>query len=223
VDIADNNVVGSVTNNAFRIGFRFLQGTAAGAGLQMPTEIANALQYQTPANVIASSTTPTILGNGGLQTNILTANAVPTLGGVALQPGAIISLNICENATGGFTWTWPAAFLNPKPINTAASACTFETFQSSNGTTLSYIGGSGQSAASGTATLVAGTVTVSTPASCTPGATCNYQLTNCGPAGITGTLSIGTVTAGTSFVINSIVPGGTTVALDTSLACWKIN
>jgi hypothetical protein len=146
VDICDNNVTGSTLNNAFRCGFRFLQTNAAGAGLQMPTEIVNAAQYQTPAVVIAGTT---ISNEAGLQTITLAANQTLTLGGTALQPGSIITLKVTENATGGFTLTLPAAFVGAPAINTAANAVTVMTFQSTDGTTLSYIGGTGQIVSTG--------------------------------------------------------------------------
>ncbi len=69
----------------------------------------------------------------------------------------------------------------------------------------------------GVATLAAGTVTVSTTGACAVGASCNYQLTHCVAGGTLGTLSVGTVTAGTSFVINS------SSSTDTSQVCWRIN
>lgn len=75
----------------------------------------------------------------------------------------------------------------------------------------------------GVATLVAGTATVSTASACAAGSTCNYKLTNCGGGStVIGTLSLGTVTAGTSFIINSLtaIAG---VSADTSLVCWQIN
>jgi hypothetical protein len=68
-------------------------------------------------------------------------------------------------------------------------------------------------ALSGTAVLVAGTVTVST-AEIQAGD--NVILTNVGTGGTVGTLSRGTITAGTSFVINS--SSGT----DTSTVYWEI-
>lgn len=65
----------------------------------------------------------------------------------------------------------------------------------------------------GRATLVAGAVTVSNPAvSATPSIT----LSNCGTSGAVGILSLGTVTAGASFVINS------SSNADTSTVCWTL-
>jgi hypothetical protein len=72
----------------------------------------------------------------------------------------------------------------------------------------------------GRATLVAGTATVSTAAASTSG---NYTLTNCGASGTAiGTLSVGAVTAGTSFVINSLTATNTVATGDTSTVCWMI-
>jgi len=65
----------------------------------------------------------------------------------------------------------------------------------------------------GRSVLVAGTVTVSTTAVT---ATSDFQLTRCVTGGTVGHLSVGTVTAGTSFVINS--SSGT----DTSTVCWLV-
>jgi hypothetical protein len=77
----------------------------------------------------------------------------------------------------------------------------------------------------GSATLSSGTKTVSNAAACTPSATCVYKLTNCGLNSSTaiGTLSIGTVSAGTSFVINSESSAAAVVTGDKSVVCWQIN
>ena len=73
-------------------------------------------------------------------------------------------------------------------------------------------GGSGTPlTAYGSAVLVAGTVTV-TNASVASGS--KFFLTNTAVGGIQGTLSIGTITAATSFVINS------SSAQDTSTVSW---
>ena len=80
--------------------------------------------------------------------------------------------------------------------------------------------GSGTTIPKGRAILVAGTVTVSSTAATTSG---NYTLTNCGAAGTAiGVLSVGTVTAGTSFVINSLTATNTVATGDTSTVCWMI-
>ena len=77
----------------------------------------------------------------------------------------------------------------------------------------------------GVSTLSSGTVTVSNSGACSASATCVYKLANCAKnssSGI-GTLSIGTVSAGTSFVINSLGPTGSVLTTDTSTVCWEIN
>ena len=77
---------------------------------------------------------------------------------------------------------------------------------------------------SGIATLSSGSVTVSNHNACTPSATCVYKLANCALNGSVaiGVPAIGTVVAGTSFVINSYtaIAG---VAADSSKICWQIN
>jgi hypothetical protein len=78
----------------------------------------------------------------------------------------------------------------------------------------------------GLAVLVSGTVTVANTAACTPTATtCVYKLTNCAKNASTGigTLSVGTVSAGTSFVINSLGPTASVLTTDASSVCWQIN
>lgn len=77
----------------------------------------------------------------------------------------------------------------------------------------------------GYTTLSSGTVTVSNSAACTASATCTYKLTNCGINGSAalGVLTIGTVTAGTSFVINSESSVSAIVTTDNSHVCWQIN
>lgn len=71
----------------------------------------------------------------------------------------------------------------------------------------------GTNARMGRAVLAAGTITVSTTA---VSSTSEIFLTNRITGGAIGSLSVGTVTAGTSFVINS------TNVLDTSTVCWLI-
>jgi hypothetical protein len=76
----------------------------------------------------------------------------------------------------------------------------------------------------GIATLSSGTITVSNSAACTPSATCVYKLTNCSLNGsaVVGVPSVGTVSVGTSFVINSLTALAA-VSTDTSKICWQIN
>ena len=77
----------------------------------------------------------------------------------------------------------------------------------------------------GYTTLSSGTITISNAAACTASATCVYKLTNCGTnsSAALGTLTIGTITAGTSFVINSESAAAALVTTDNSHVCWQIN
>jgi hypothetical protein len=77
----------------------------------------------------------------------------------------------------------------------------------------------------GYATLTSGTVTVSDTLTCTPSATCIYKLTRCAvnSSTVIGELSIGTVTSGTSFVINSLTAANIVATGDLSSVCWQIN
>lgn len=85
--------------------------------------------------------------------------------------------------------------------------------------------GSNCVAVKGTALLTSGTVTVSNAAACTPANTCIYKFTNCGKNSSTaiGVLSVGTVSVGTSFVINSLSSTGSVATSEGSTICWQIN
>jgi hypothetical protein len=80
-------------------------------------------------------------------------------------------------------------------------------------------------AIAGTATLTGGTATVSASAACSPSAACIYKLTNCGRNSSTriGMLSIGSVTVGNSFVIDSLNNSSGIERGDGSTVCWQIN
>lgn len=76
----------------------------------------------------------------------------------------------------------------------------------------------GAAASAGQATLSAGTVTISTTA-VTANSKVFFSLVT--PGGVTiGTLQRGTIVAGTSFVVNSVLPAGTFNAADTSTFDW---
>ena len=86
------------------------------------------------------------------------------------------------------------------------------------GTACYNVTGCRAASAFGFVPLVAGTATVTNTAAClSTAASCNYQLSNCAASGTPGELSVGTVVAGTSFVINS------SNAADASRVCWRIN
>ena len=78
---------------------------------------------------------------------------------------------------------------------------------------------------SNVATLSSGTVTINTGHACAPGQGCIYKLTNCGVNGSagTGTLEIGAIDAGVSFIVNSLGPTASVLTSDSSKVCWQIN
>jgi hypothetical protein len=78
---------------------------------------------------------------------------------------------------------------------------------------------------SGVATLASGTTTIDSAAACVPSALCQYVLGNCGKnsGSSVGTLSVGAVTAGSSFVIHSLSVTGAVLTGDSSTVCWKVN
>jgi hypothetical protein len=78
---------------------------------------------------------------------------------------------------------------------------------------------------SGTATLVSGTVTVSSTAACAVSSSCHYSLTRyaTNSSGAIGNLSVGTISAGSSFVINSLTATDTIATTDVSSVSWQVN
>jgi hypothetical protein len=77
----------------------------------------------------------------------------------------------------------------------------------------------------GSATLASGTATVSTPGACIPSATCVYTLTRCvgNSSTAVGVPTVGTISAGTSFVINSLGAANSVLTGDLASVCWRIN
>jgi hypothetical protein len=112
-------------------------------------------------------------------------------------------LKMNNNNTGG------SMFVGIATPATSAHVAVF----AANGVDITDGGASHLTLSNGRATLVAGTVTVN-DANAT--ATRVYSLTNCGVGGTQGMLSVGTVTSGVSFVINS------SSNVDTSTVCWSI-
>jgi hypothetical protein len=78
---------------------------------------------------------------------------------------------------------------------------------------------------SGTATLVSGTVTVSSTAACAVSSSCHYSLTRyaTNSSVAIGNLSVGTISAGSSFVINSLTATDTIATTDVSSVSWQVN
>ena len=91
-----------------------------------------------PSNTVTTITTgaaPAITAANGLQTITLSANATPTITGIAA--GQRITFQICQPASGGpYTWTWPSAVHGGMTIGTTASDCNIQSFDSFSGTTL---------------------------------------------------------------------------------------
>ncbi|MDE2101607.1 MAG: hypothetical protein KGL39_30455 [Patescibacteria group bacterium] len=157
----------------------------------------------------------TILVSGGaangysinMRTGAGDANGVP-INGLSLQltsGDAYPAFTLAHTSGPGgtaYTWTLP---------NTPPAAGVVQIDSSGNVSTVST-----STATSGQIALVGGTVTVSTAGAVALGGTKNYYLTHCTASGTIGILSVGTITAGTSFVINS------TSATDTSTVCWSI-
>ena len=92
-------------------------------------------QFDNAVATITYSATPALVATNGLQTITLTGNAAPTITG--LSAGQRVTFEICQNSTGGYTWTWPASIIHGgMTIGTTASTCSIQSFDSFNGTTL---------------------------------------------------------------------------------------
>ena len=138
--------------------------------------------------------------------------------------GGLASTDTVNNASQAFGTGSGGDSTCPTPAAGTSYLCT-----KSSGISASINGAAyaplGVILASGTATLSSGTVTVSNANACAAGTGCIYTLTNCGKNSSTGigTLSLGTVSAGTSFVINSLGPAASVLTTDASTVCWEIN
>lgn len=112
-------------------------GTLATVRLHGPGSYGALPAFVTTVAAITPSTTPTInAANGVLQTITLSANSAPTITGLSAGLRDF-TLQICQPSSGGpYTWTWPAAVHGGMPIGTTANACSVQTFDSFNGTTL---------------------------------------------------------------------------------------
>lgn len=182
----------------------------------------------------ASGTATRLTGNTATAKNFLTQtgdgtiSAAPAWGTISASDVPTLNQNTTGTAanitaTSNSTLTTLSALSLPYSQVTGTPS----TSTTVNGTTCTLGSSCTITAASssiGYATLSSGTVTVSNTAACTPSATCVYKLTNCGinSSAAIGTLSVGTVVAGTSFVINSETALAA-LAVDNSKVCWQIN
>jgi hypothetical protein len=125
-------------------------------------------------------------------------------------------------AVNEFTFSAPVVFVSPVTVSGTSDFTGAVTLP--NGEVISS---TTPLAAAGITTLVAGTTPTPIPTAlaCVPSATCIYKLTNCGlnASSAVGTLSLGTVVAGTSFVVNSESATATIVTGDLSTVCWQVN
>jgi hypothetical protein len=93
-------------------------------------------------NTVASGATPAFdLSLGNVQyVSALATNASPAFSNITA--GGTWEFVVCNNGTGGFTWTWPASVHGGIVIGTTASKCSSQRFTSPDGTTL-YADGPG--------------------------------------------------------------------------------
>ena len=90
--------------------------------------------FTTTPVTVTWSASPALQATNGLQTITLTGNTTPTISGIAA--GQHVSFQICQDATGGRTWTWPASVHGGMTIGSTLSTCSMQAFNSFNGTTL---------------------------------------------------------------------------------------
>lgn len=165
-----------------------------------------------PVITAAAVTAGTFFRPGGMSAGGLSSGV---LSGGGNGNGLILQGNAADNGTAS-----AVRFINVNSLATDGAAVV-DFFSDNASTKVAAIDKDGKlvwptggaNAVAGRATLVAGTVTVSTTA---VEAASIIQLTRCVTGGTVGHLSVGTVTADTSFVINS--SSGT----ETSTICWQI-
>lgn len=167
----------------------------------------------TPSNGQVSAVW-TATGGGGVELSSLTADtgtATPSSGNIKISG----TTNEITTTASGATMviSVPTAFTSPGSLT-----ATVGSIQALNGNLALDTAGNKILIAAGTnasigqsAAMTAGTITISTTAVT---ASSLIFLTNASPGGTVGTLSVGTITAGTSFVINS------SSATDTSKVNW---
>ena len=89
-------------------------------------------------HTVTSASAPALLATYQLETITLAQNATPSVSGIV--QGDNYTLQICQNATGGYTWTPPAlmrgAITSATIAAMAANTCAVQTFVSYNGNTL---------------------------------------------------------------------------------------
>lgn len=188
----------------------WIRGAVGGEGIQVGNDSSTAVTIPVTTNWAYQCGQATA-GTGNLQRSFYITNppgsATVYIAGVSTTPVGSSTSYIPIN--NGIPITTPVASVDLPYLSTGPVA--------SNAGNL-------VNAASGVATLASGTVTVSATAACAAASGCIYSLTNCGPSGTAiGVLSLGAVTAGTSFVINAMSSTNTVATGDTSKVCWRIN
>lgn len=176
---------------------------------------------------VVPKSTGTSLANSGLDDGVTTPNTVTNSdsGGYAGK-----SYNSTDTVHNGYSEYGPGSGGDstcPAPASGLDILCPQASVLnlSQNGAAYAPIVTSATTKVTGTATLASGTALVSNAAACAVGASCIYKFTNCGVNASTGIgqPSLGTVSAGVSFVINSLSATNTTLTTDASTICWQIN
>jgi hypothetical protein len=192
-------------------------GAVTGAGTANNGGNGGAWSLTSGAGGNASGGTANTGGNGGNISLIASIGGTGTTangtGGVIALKGASLAASTSFDVTSNTTATRTAGGIHDFQNNGTTK------FQIDfNGKVVVPTGGGADTA--GRSVLVLGTVTVSTTA-----VTANsvISLTNCVPGGTAlGLPTVGTVSAGTSFVINSETTALAVQTLDTSTICWRI-
>jgi hypothetical protein len=167
----------------------------SGTGITTPFTKADYLtfdpaQFTFGVDAVAFSATPTFDASAGsIITMTLTGNVTSSTITNSLS-GQIIAFSLCQDGTGGRTFSWPALFVRPPPVNTTASSCSDSTFFY-DGTNWRHIG-SGDSAGFAGDLTVSGkaNVTGNTVLSGTLGVTGATTLSTLGVTGATTTAGI---------------------------------
>jgi hypothetical protein len=199
------NIVGSTVNTGFQIS----SNNSTGTSIQLNNSTSGAHNYQ--FFVTGSGNNP---GQFGVY-DASSRNTPLSVYGGSNPAGAGSWIIIGSSGEIGWSSSTTATLFPPDTYMTRASAGVIGTPSLSIATGNKLLVGTGTNASAGTAVLVAGTVTVSTTA-VTASSIIFLTCQVLGTVTVASALSIGTVTAGSSFVIKSAV------VTDTSTIGWWI-
>jgi hypothetical protein len=162
----------------------------SGTGITTPFTKADYLlfdpvQFTYIVSAMAFNATPTFdAGAASIFTMTLTGNVTSSTINNSVV-GQTIFFSLCQDGAGGRTFSWPASFIHPPPVNTTASSCSNAAFFY-DGTNWRHTGSGDSGGFAGDVTVTGG-ITVSGSASIGGGATVSGAINPIG--GFSGNVS----------------------------------